>query len=78
MRKLAKLGNFETPAGGKGNLFDIGSWGGMILGSMVMILTFGIGEHIASRIQGRVPATQVTQPWQSVPAPQIGQQKITL
>lgn len=75
---MAKLGEFKTPAGGSGNVFEIGSWGSMILGSMVMILTFGIGEHLASRVQGRVPSTQVTQPWQS-PAPVSNiPQKITL
>jgi hypothetical protein len=75
---MAKLGNFETPAGNKGNIFEISSWGGMILGAMVMILTFGIGEHFAKAIQGRVPATQVTQPW-NTPAPvSNAPQKITL
>jgi hypothetical protein len=74
---LAKLGNFETPTGSKGNVFEIGSWGSLILGSMIMVLTFGIGEHIASRVQGKVPMTSVSNPF----PPQVVNntpQKITL
>lgn len=77
VKKMAKLGNFETPTGAKGNVFEIGSWGSLILGSMIMILTFGIGEHFAARIQGKVPTTQVTQPWQT-PVVNNTPQKITL
>lgn len=75
---MAKLGNFEAPTGAKGNIFDVGDWGSMILGSVVLLVTFGIGEHFASKITGKVPGTQITQPWQT-PAPiSNAPQKITL
>jgi hypothetical protein len=75
---LAKLGSFETPTGAKGSIFDIGDWGSLILGSMMLLVTFGIGEHFANKITGKVPSATVTQPW-ATPAPLSNTpQKITL
>lgn len=60
---MAKLGNFEAPTGAKGNIFDIGDWGSMVLGSMMLLITFGIGQHFAQKVTGRVPGATIEQPW---------------
>lgn len=76
---MAKLTDFQTPTGAKGNLFSPGDWGSLILGSAVLFLTVGVGQHIAGKVQGRVPDTQINNPFPpqapvAAPAPQ----KITL
>lgn len=63
---MAKLGNFESPSGAKGNVFDIGDWGSMILGAFMLLFTFGIGEHFYQKVTGRVHSAQITNPF---PAP---------
>jgi hypothetical protein len=65
---LAKLGQFESPTGAKGNVFDISDWGSMILGSFMLLLTFGIGQAFAQKVTGKVTSAQIEQPW-STPAP---------
>lgn len=75
---MAKLGNFEAPTGAKGNIFDIGDWGSMILGTVMLLVTFGIGEHFASKVTGKVHSAQITNPFPAPVPVSNTQQKITL
>jgi hypothetical protein len=52
---VAKITDFKTPTGASGNLFDITSWTSMILGTVVLLATFGIGQNIASKLNGKGP-----------------------
>jgi hypothetical protein len=76
---LAKLGNFESPTGAKGNITNVGDWGSMILGSFMLLITFGIGQAFAQKVTGKaLHSAQIEQPW-STPTPIAATpQKITL
>jgi hypothetical protein len=75
---LAKLGSFEAPTGAKGNIFDIGDWGSMILGTVMLLVTFGIGEHFANKITGKVPGASISNPFPPQAPISTAPQKITL
>lgn len=62
-----KLTDFETFTGVKGNLFDLGKLWSLILGSLVLIFTFAMGQNLAAKVSGRVPMvdTTIEQPWKS-------------
>lgn len=75
---MAKLGNFEAPTGAKGNVFDIGDWGSMILGTFMLLVTFGIGEHFYSKVSGRVPGSSISNPFPAQVPVSNTPQKITL
>lgn len=75
---MAKLGNFESPTGAKGNVFDIGDWGSMILGTVMLLVTFGIGEHFANKLTGKVPAASISNPFPPQVPVSTAPQKITL
>lgn len=61
-----KLTDFTTPTGISGNLFDISSWISLILGTVVLLATFGIGQNLASKVNGKGPIdTEIEQPWKS-------------
>lgn len=75
-----KLGDFQTPTGASGNIFNISDWASLIVGAIVLIITFATGQHLANKMGGKLPGvdTQIEQPWVSpVPVAQ-GKQKITL
>lgn len=44
MKDVAKLTNFTTPTGQKGNILDPKDWMSMILGVMVLLVTFALGQ----------------------------------
>jgi hypothetical protein len=75
---LAKLGTFESPTGAKGNVFNISDWGSMILGSFMLLITFGIGQAFAQRISGKIPGSSIEQPWTTPTPVATTPQKITL
>lgn len=62
-----KLTDFKTPTGVTGNLLNFGQLWQLILGSMVLLLTFAMGQNILGKLSGRVPFvdTQIEQPWNS-------------
>jgi hypothetical protein len=64
---MAKLTQFTTPTGGKGNILNPMDWLGYILGAMVLIITFAVGQNFANKVGGRVPGVDATieQPWKS-------------
>lgn len=68
---MAKLTDFQTPTGAKGNLLDPSSWLALILGSAVLLITFAMGQNVASKISGRVPMLDSTieKPYVDRPAP---------
>jgi hypothetical protein len=69
---VAKLGNFQTPTGAKGNVFDVSSWFSLIVGAIVLILTFALGQNLANRIGASVPGvdSSIDRPW-SQPQPEV-------
>jgi hypothetical protein len=74
-KEVAKLTDFKTPTGTSGNLLNPMDWLQLILGVVVLLATFGIGQNIANKINGKGPFdTEIEQPWKSpVSMPMIGQ-----
>lgn len=69
---MAKLTEFQTPTGAKGNILDPSSWVQMILGSAVLFLTLAIGQNVANRASGKAPFldSRMDQPWDT-PQPTV-------
>lgn len=64
---MAKLGEFKTPTGGSGNVLNPMDWLAYIVGAVVLIITFAMGQNFANKIGGKVPGIDATieQPWKS-------------
>lgn len=62
-----KLTDFTTPTGVKGNILNIGQLWSLMLGTLVLIVTFAMGQNLANKVSGRVPMVDSTieQPWKS-------------
>lgn len=62
-----KLGDFKTPTGASGNIFKVNDLLSLILGAVVLIFTFAMGQNIANKVGTRVPGldSQVEQPWRN-------------
>lgn len=70
---MAKLTDFKTPTGVSGNLFDVSSWLGLIVGTVVLFITFGLGQKLAQGLNGKIGIdTNIEQPWQNPMAQQTG------
>jgi hypothetical protein len=54
-KSVAKLGDFKTPTGASGNIFRISDWFALILGSVVLLITFAMGQNFANKLNGKVP-----------------------
>lgn len=52
---MAKLTDFVTPTGQKGNLLSPSSWVQMILGVIVFLVAFAIGQNIKEKASARLP-----------------------
>ncbi len=50
-----KWGDFVTQTGLKGNIFNPNDWAKMILGGVVLIITFATSQNLAKKIGGKVP-----------------------
>lgn len=74
---MAKLGDFKTPTGSSGNVFDLGSWLALIVGTIVLFITFGMGQKVAQGLNGKLGLdTNIEQPWQTPMAQQpVGPQR---
>ena len=74
---MAKLGDFKTPTGASGNLLNPMDWVAFILGAMVLIITFAMGQNFANKLGGKIPGmdAQIEQPWKSEPVVMPGNQK---
>lgn len=57
---LAKITDFTTPLGVKGNLLSVSSWLNVILGAVVLIIGFAIGQTATGWIGRKVPAIDTT------------------
>lgn len=66
-----KLTDFQTPMGQQGNLFSLTSWTSMILGTVVLIATFGIGQSIAQKLNGKGPIDTDIEPIFKNPAANV-------
>lgn len=66
---MAKLGEFKTPTGGSGNVLNPMDWVAYIIGAMVLIITFAMGQNFANKLGGRIPGvdSSIEQPWSSPP-----------
>jgi len=64
---MAKLGDFKTPTGGGGNILNPMDWLSFILGAVVLIITFAMGQNFANKLGTKVPGLDSTieQPWKS-------------
>jgi hypothetical protein len=68
---VAKLTEFQNPISGKtGNLFDLGNLWQMILGVVVFMGVFAVGEKIAGSVNGKIPGVS-TQPGPIFASPQV-------
>lgn len=45
---MAKLTNFKTPTGQTGNILNPKDWFSMVLGVMVLLITFALGQKFTS------------------------------
>lgn len=53
---MAKLGDFTNPlSGSKGNVFNIGQMGSMIIGVVAMLAAFGIGTFLFNSAKRLAP-----------------------
>lgn len=59
--------DFTTPSGTKGNLTSIGDITSMIIGVMIFLLTFGIGQKLFNKVEAVIPYDQKISPLYSVP-----------
>lgn len=65
---MAKLGDFKTPTGASGNVLNPMDWLSFIVGAMVLIITFAVGQNFANKLGNKLPIdTTVEQPWQGTP-----------
>lgn len=57
---MANLGNYKTPTGQTGNIFSIKDWVGLILGGIVLLVSFSTSQNVAKAISSRVGAIDST------------------
>lgn len=50
---MKNLTDFQTPTGAKGNILSVSSWLSMILGTVMLFVTLGIGQNIARKVDGK-------------------------
>ena len=68
MAKIGSLGDFKLPTGGKGNIFNLNDWFGLVLGSAMLLLTFAMGQRVARKVDSIVPRDQSIRPIINQPA----------
>lgn len=64
---MAKLTDFQTPTGAKGNILDPSSWISLILGSLVLIVTFALGQNVVQKLGSKVPFDTTIDPLVKTP-----------
>jgi hypothetical protein len=52
---MAKMTEFVTPTGARGNLLSPSSWIQMILGVIVFLVAFAIGQNITQKASSKLP-----------------------
>lgn len=68
MANIKQFGGFTTPTGQKGNIFSISSWASMIIGVMVFLIAFAMGQNFTARLGGMVPVDTTIDPIIKTPA----------
>lgn len=76
---MAKITDFETPMGTKGNILKPSTWVPLILGSLVLLITFSAAEKAGKLVSGKIPLINAnpTNPFVSNTPPAPGPQMIT-
>lgn len=64
---MAKMTEFQTPMGARGNLLSPSSWIQLILGAVVMIITFAVGQNITKKVGSKLPIDTQPDPFFSTP-----------
>lgn len=68
---MAKLGTFQTPTGAKGSIFSPSDWLSLVVGAVVLIVTFAVGQDLAKKLGGVAPVdTTIDRPWKTPTVPQ--------
>jgi hypothetical protein len=76
---VAKLGDFKTPTGSSGNIFNVGDWLSLVIGAIVLIITFAMGQNVANKLGKKLPVdTTIDQPWANPVQPTKGKEKVVL
>lgn len=76
---MAKLGDFKTPTGGSGNVLNPMDWVAYIMGAVVLIITFAVGQNFANKLGGKLPVdTQIDQPWKNPQPVQNVKERVVL
>lgn len=57
---MAKWTDFTTPTGAKGNLFDVKSIWGMVLGTVILLVTFSFGQRLSQNVHSKLPVIPST------------------
>jgi hypothetical protein len=60
LAKLTDFTKFQTPTGATGNLLSPQSWLSLILGTVMLLATFAIGQNVSKRVSERIPAVDTT------------------
>jgi hypothetical protein len=57
---VAKLTDFTTPTGVKGNLFDLAGLWSMILGALVFLVVLAFGQKLGAKVSSVAPIIDST------------------
>lgn len=67
---MAKILDFTTPTGQKGNLLNVGSWLQMVIGVVVFLITLALGSKLFSTVETKTGYDfQIPNPVDPVAAP---------
>jgi hypothetical protein len=75
-----KLTKFQTPTGATGDVLNPSSWLSLVIGSVVLIITFALGQNVANKIGSKVPGVdaEIDQPWKDDRPPKTENRKRVL
>jgi len=59
LANIKQFGEFVTPTGQKGNIFNLSSWASMIIGVMVFLVAFAMGQNFTAKL-GRLAPIDTT------------------
>ena len=55
MANIKQFGEYTTPTGSKGNIFSISNWAQLIIGVMVFLVAFAMGQSLTARVGSMLP-----------------------
>jgi hypothetical protein len=59
---MAKITDVQTPFGASGNILSPSSWLQMILGVVMFLIVFAIGQNVKDRIGSKLPIDTTIDP----------------